>query len=123
MNFRKCPGWCEISTVFYRKALHRRRMEILADPSSFFHQKHQITPAKFSISKTKFWNLFYIIRKRPPDRGKPLRTLFSSSEMSKISKKTVFFQSKPRFRMVFHGFPCQNFIHCSRHAYRGSYLV
>ena len=92
-------------------------MEILAVPSSFFHQKHQITPAKFSISKTKFWNLFYIIRKRPPDRDKPLRTLFSSSEMSKISKKLCFFQPKPRFRMVFHGFPCQNFIHCSRHAY------
>ena len=117
MNFRKCPGWYEISTVFYRKALHRRRMEILADPSSFFHQKHQITPAKFSISKTKFWNLFYIIRKRPPDRDKPLRTLFSSSEMSKITKKTGFFQQKPRFRMVYHGFPCQNFIYCSRHAY------
>ena len=119
MNFRKCPGWYEISTVFYRKALHRRRMEILADPNIFFHPKHQITPAKFSISKTKFWNLFYIIRKRPPDRDKPLRTLFSSSEMSKISKKLVFFQPKPRFRMVFHGFPCQNFIHCSRHAYPG----
>ena len=100
INFRKCPGWYEISTVFYRKALHRRRMEILADPS-IFHQKHQITPAKFSISKTKFWNLFYIIRKRPPDRDKPLRTLFSSSEMSQMSKKTVFFSQNLDFAWYF----------------------
>ena len=84
------------------------------------NQKHQITPAKISISKPRFWNLFYIIRNRPLSRGKPLRTLFSSSEMSKITKKSVVFQPKPRFRMVFHGFPCQNFIHCSRHAYRGA---
>ena len=76
-------------------------MEILADPSSFFHKKHQITTAKFSISKTKFWNLFYIIRKRPPSRDKPLRSLFSSSEMSKISQKTDFFSQNLDFAWYF----------------------
>ena len=45
---------------------------------------------------------------------------FRLRKCRKYPKKTVFFQQTPSFRMVFHGFPCQNFIHCSRHAYWGA---
>ena len=51
INFRKCPGWYEISTVFYRKALHRRRMEILADPSSFFTKNIKPPQRNFRFQK------------------------------------------------------------------------
>ena len=53
MNFRKCPGWYEISTVFYRKALHRRRMTILADPKQLFSPKTPNHPSEIFDFKNK----------------------------------------------------------------------
>ena len=101
--------------VFYRKSLHMRRMEILGDPNT----KNTKSPQRKFRFQNQDSGICFI------SSGNVLRVGTNLSERfflllkcRKYPKKLFFFLPKPRFRMVFHGFPCQNFIHCSRHAYR-----
>ena len=53
LNIRKFPLWYGISMVFYRKALHERKMKNLPDPVAFFIKIIKSPQRNFRFSKPK----------------------------------------------------------------------
>ena len=105
--------------LLYRVSLGNCDIRKIQVWSRNFWLKLQITQEKKSSwKKDIFWE-FFNGPKQCPNAAQKSSRAFGRPWAPKSLKNLYFFMLNLDFRLAFHGFPCQNFIPSSRHAYRG----
>ena len=122
------PGWlldvdrhatCVQNTrnrlLFYRVSLRNHDIRFGVE---IFDQNWKSPGEKSRVEKKKIFKTFRIVPNNVPMLHKSHLMRICHPEDPNPLKNRSFFMPNLDFGLAFHGFPCQNFIPSSRHAYR-----